>query len=109
MSGVGKIEDFLDCMPATVTLQASTGLDKYGQRSFAVGTTHPARVQEKTERVTIPSGEEILARGRVYLGEITGADTTYKVTLPDGTTPEILTVNKVEDEDGPHHEVLIFK
>lgn len=107
--GVGKIEDFLDCMPATVTLEENTGLDKYGQRSYAAGTPHPARVQEKTERVAIASGEEVLARGRVYLGELTGVDTGWRITLPDATTPEILAVNKVQDEDGPHHEVLIFK
>ena len=109
MSGVGKIEDFLDCMPSTVTLEANTGLDKYGQRLYAAGTPPPARVQEKTERVAIASGEEVLARGRVYLGEITGVTTGYRITLPDSTTPEILAVSKVNDEDGPHHEVVIFK
>ena len=107
--GVGDIEDFLDCMPSTVTLAANTGLDKYGQRSFGAGTPVLARVQEKTERVTSASGEEVLARGRAYLGELTGVTTAYMITLPDGTTPEILAVNKVNDEDGPHHEVVIFK
>lgn len=106
---IGKISDFLDCMPSTITREAFASHDKYGERTFAAGTTHPCRVQERTERVTIPSGEEVLARGRVYLGEIVGFAVEDKITLPDGTTPEILAVHNVNDEEGPHHEVLVFK
>ncbi len=103
------ISDWADCMPTTVTLAPNTGLDKYGQRLFGAGVDVLSRVQEHVERVTIPSGEEVLARGRVYLAEITGVTPAYMIILPDGTTPEILTVRNVNDEDGPHHEVILFK
>lgn len=103
------LSDFLDCMPSTITREPFVDDDKYGERSFGAGVAVQCRIQEREERVVIQSGEEVLARGRVYLGVITGASTKDKITLPDGTTPEILAVRKVDDEDGPHHEVLIFK
>lgn len=103
------LSDFLDCMAATITREPFLSQDKFGERTFGAGVAIQARVQEREERVTIPSGEEVLARGRVYLGALTGATTADRITLPDGTTPEILAVRKVDDEDGPHHEVLIFK
>ncbi len=103
------LSDFIDCMPTTVILAPNTGLDKYGERTFGGGVEVQSRVQEHEERVTIASGEEVLARGRVYLAKLTGVTPGYLITLPDGTTPEILTVRKVNDEDGPHHEVILFK
>ncbi len=106
---VGKITDFLDCMPSSITREPFLSHDRYGERTFGAGAAIQCRVQEKIERVTIPSGEEVLARGRVYLGAIVGVSTEDKITLPDGTTPEILSVMKVNDEEGPHHEVIIFK
>lgn len=103
------LSDFLDCMPSTITREPFVSHDKYGEKTYGAGESIQCRIQEREERVAIASGEEVLARGRVYLGEITGIATVDKVTLPDGTTPEILTVRKVNDEDGPHHEVLLFK
>jgi hypothetical protein len=103
------ISDFLDCMAATVIREPFSSLDKYGERSFGAGVPIPARVQYREERVTIASGEEQVARGRVYLGELTGIQPEDKITLPDGETPEILAVRRVDDEDGPHHEVVLFK
>jgi hypothetical protein len=96
-------------MPTTITIETFASRDGYGERSFGAPTPVLCRLQEKTERVTIPSGEEVLARGRAYLAEITGVTVEDKITLPDGTTPEILAVPKVNDESGPHHEVIIFK
>lgn len=106
---VGDISSFADCMPTTVTREPFSVMDKYGQRSYGAGVAILSRVQEKQERVTIASGEEVLSRGKVYMAEIVGWDTSDRITLPDGTTPEILAVQKLNDENGPHHEVVIFK
>jgi len=103
------LSDFLDCMPSSITREPFVDEDKYGEFTYGPGVAVQCRIQEREERVTIQSGEEVLARGRVYLGVITGASTKDRITLPDATTPEILAVRKVNDEAGPHHEVLIFK
>lgn len=103
------ISAWLDCMSSTITREPFVSHDKYGEETYGAAVPIQCRVQEKIERVAIASGEEVLSRGRVYLGSITGVETKDRITLPDGTTPEILSVQKVNDEDGPHHEVLFFK
>ena len=105
------LADFLDCMATSVTIKPVTATDKYGERTFGAAQTVKAYIMERQERVPITGGEDVLARGRAILGAITSPTVTTKdeLTLPDGSTPEILAVRSVNDENGLHHEVVIFK
>ena len=105
------LSDFVDCMPTSVTIKPVTALDKYGEKTYGTAQTIKAKIMERNERLAITGGEEIVARGRVILGAISSPTVTTKdqLTLPDGSTPEILAVQPVNDEVGLHHEVIIFK
>jgi len=103
------ISDWADCMPTDIDIASFVSHDKYGERSFGAPSTVKGRLQYREERITIPSGEEQVARGRIYLAELTSVQPEDMVTLPNGETPEILSVRRVNDENGPHHEVIFFK
>lgn len=103
------LTDFADCMPTDISIASFVSQDKYGERTFGAPAITKARLQYREERIAIASGEEVVARGRVYLAALTGVQPEDMVTLPDGETPEILSVRRVNDEAGPHHEVIFFK
>ncbi len=106
------VNEFLDCMSQTVTLTPFTSSDKYGEPTYG-GTPKvvAARVVNKQERIAIEGGETAISRGKVYLGEVVSPVplTKDQLTLPDGSTPEILAVSQFPDEAGPHHQVVFFK
>ncbi len=105
------VNEFLDLMTQTVTLTPFSSSDKYGERSFGTAKTIKARVADKEERIPIASGEIAIARGTVWLGELVSPvpSTKDQLTLPDGSTPEILAVRKFPDQAGDHHQVIFFK
>lgn len=105
------LSDFVDCMPTSVTIEPVSTLNKYGEKTYGTAQSIKAKIMERNERLAITGGEEIVARGRAILGAISSPTVTTKdrLTLPDGSTPEILAVQAVNDEVGLHHEVIIFK
>ena len=67
-----------------------------------------ARVVYVEHKTTDDAGQEIVARGKVYLGGVFSVTTKHRVTLPDGTQPPIVRVQKYPDEGGDDHEVISF-
>lgn len=104
------VEEFLDFMPDTVTVNAKTGQSVSAAASFStVGVDYPARIEMKNHLVVGVDGRTVTARGRIYMGTTTAPGLEDKVTLPVGFTPRIppiISVNLVSDESGPHHVVL---
>ncbi len=99
---------------STVTLKTRTGYNVVGDPTYAAGVTHPARVEHRHQMVVGPTGEDVLARGRVILGPSSSGGPTFstgptedELTLADGTRPPILAV---EQSTGPNigNKVVIF-
>lgn len=101
--------EFLPLMLETVTLTAQSSLDRYGKQSFAAsGTSYRARLVWQERILRDKDGREIVESGRAILYGTTDADPTWRITLPDGSTPKITMVNTIQDEDGDHHSVVGF-
>jgi hypothetical protein len=102
--------EFLPLMLETVTLTASTTLDKYGKQSFAAsGVPFRARIMWSERILRDKDGREIVEAGRAVLyGAAPTATPAWRITLPDGSTPKIVSVATIEDEDGDHHSVIGF-
>jgi len=102
--------DFLPMMLQTASVAAQTGLDNYGKPSYSASpTAYRCRIiwQERIRRDA--QGQEIIEAGRAILTEAAASVTpTHKLTLPDGTTPKIVSVATIQDEDGDHHSVISF-
>ena len=102
--------DYLLLMPDTVTVTPSTGNDAFGKRTFvgAVPVTFRARVQMKRTILKDAAGKELVSTGRAYLYGISTATIYDKITLPDASTPIILTINTDSDGVNPHHTTIFF-
>jgi hypothetical protein len=100
---------YLELMPSTMEVRDLVSFDSYAEPTFS---TSPARyrclVTLKPSRVQNFQGEEVVARTVAYVASTGFMSATAHYTLPDGSTPEIQSIETYYDEDGIHHSVCYF-
>ena len=105
------VSDWLDLMPFTITYEAVATRDEYGKViTYATAVSYRARVTYKHMRVASrATGQDVIASIQVWLnGVISTINVDDRVTLPDGTTPLIVSWDLVSDETGNHHVKIFF-
>ena len=103
------ISEWADMMPNTITVQAKSGVDAYNKPTFATGVGYSARVVYRDKLVTTADGREVVAKGVVYSTATSKISTEDKVTLPDTTSPQIVTSELYPDESGDSYCQFYFK
>lgn len=109
------INDWLDFMPFTVIYEAVATRDVYGKpATYATAVSYRARIASKQQRVAsrnASSGsEDVVSSTQVWVnGTITGLNVDDRVTLPDSTTPLIISWDSVTDENGSHHTKIYLR
>ena len=102
--------ELLELMIDTITVERQTGFDEYGQRSYgAPFVLEHCRIEGRTRRVMAQNGTEKVSSVTVYLSETPGLTPLDRVTLPAPwvpTQPEILSVERQSDENGPYYEAI---
>lgn len=97
---------FLTMMDSTIKISTRSGHDQYGAATFGATTySHRARIVEERGYVR-GAGDETIEFKSVLWARSTGSTrivATDRVTLPDGTTPPIVSVERYPDESGPNH------
>jgi hypothetical protein len=106
----------LELMTDTVTWSTGSTVDQYGVPAWSTGThTMRARITYKHHEMRDRTGRSIEARGIMWCAnDSTHATTGFvprmedRVSLPDGTTPPIITVETYYDENFRHHHRVTF-
>lgn len=101
-----------ELLPHEIVVKHAGGRNIYGEVNVGgVAATYRARVLYEARQLTRPTGEEVVAAGKVWVsGTVpTAIATTDIITLPDGSTPELIQVDTFPDEEGLHHQVLWFR
>ena len=100
----------LPLMPSTISVSTRSGHDNYGKGTFAASTTkYRCRVQPKPGYIRQGDSEGIAYKTIVW-ARSTGATSitaSDRITLPDGTIPPVVAVERYYDEDVENH-VKIF-
>ena len=96
--------DLLEMMTQTVTIAPLTGRDNYGKPTFGTGVVWRARIKGTNRRVVDHAGQEAVSTTEVWIGGVSGIGPTDQLTLPDGTSPPLLKVERYPDEDGNSFE-----
>jgi len=100
---------FSEMMPDTVIFNPESSKDKYGKATFGSNISAQGRVVFDTKIVRNDLGEDILTGGRVYLyGDYSTITLGHKITLPNGISPVIVSVESKKDTAGVHHSVVHF-
>lgn len=99
--------EFLELMPSTVSISTRTAHNNYGEATYStVVTKYRARVVAAPRFVRTASQEVVEIATEVWVASTKAIDTKAKITLPDGTTPPIVTADTYPDQFGNHHVKL---
>ncbi|WP_207456064.1 hypothetical protein [Azospirillum sp. SYSU D00513] len=94
------IDDLADLMPDVVEHAPANGHDVYGAPSYGPASTYRARVAYRSRLVRDRNGDTVAARGSAWLAGAPVVGLDDRVTLPDGTSPPLLAVDRLTDERG---------
>lgn len=96
---------FLTLMGSTVTISTRASHNNYGEPSYGSGTGYRARIATKAGFVRGASGETIQYATVVWVNSTKAFTVDDRLALPDGTTPQVVAVERPFDEDGAQHHV----
>lgn len=101
---------FLEMMPDTVSFYAESSKDKYAKATFSgTATSVRGRIIFEQNLVKNEQGEDVVTGGRVYLyGDYSTLTLGHKITLPNGNSPIIVSVESKKDTAGVHHTIVHF-
>lgn len=90
----------------TITLEPRNALGKGGAETYGTAVTYPARVERRSKIIRGKDGTDKVSTARVYVGPDVPALVTDRITLPDGTHPEIMEVRPVDGMNDVDHKVI---
>lgn len=102
------IDEFSDCFPDTATWKALSTRDEFGAPTFGAGTSYSGRLVRRHKMVRDAAGEEVLSTAHFWFQGAPAIDPDDEVTLSDGTTPPIVAIERVPDEDGACYTKVYF-
>lgn len=111
------INDFQDLLTSVITWEKFSSRNDFGGRTFLPGIEFSARWAQKNQLVRDASGDEVVSSANIIIGKSIDTDMTDpptispedRITLPDGSTPTILSATRSYDETGPAFTRVYFK
>ena len=102
-------DEFLDCFPSSVVVNAVGALDVRSKPSFSTaGTTYAALIQQEQTLVRTLDGTEKMAETTAHINCTGTINPQDKITLSNGDTRPVLAIQTLSDQDGQHHVVIHF-
>lgn len=68
----------------------------------------PCRIQRKIVLIPSPDGKDVVSNGQIFVDGAAVITINDKITLPDGTTPQILNLYSSPDELGAAYYKCIY-
>lgn len=103
-----NMNDFKHMMPHTVVHTPVLSRDSYGKITYGTGVSYQSRVVYKNKQVRSANGEIVMSAGTVWFAQTISISASDKITLPDGTTPQIISVEKYPDDRGDRFTKIYF-
>lgn len=99
---------FLALMIHTVTLSGPPTRDDFGKPTYPQAVQLKGRVENTREEVRTADGDVVEAKTKLFLPGAPAVTTESRITLPDGTSPPIVSVAQESDARGPFMTVVYF-
>ena len=100
---------FEDLLRSTITVEPRTGQDGYGMPTYGTAVTVAARIVYRPKMVRSTEGKEVVSGVTAWVtSQLVTVAATDRITLPDATTPRILSVERVPDEAGTVYTKIYF-
>lgn len=108
--GLPSFDEWLDFMPETLRTRAFVSRSVSGKPSYSPAVnSYPCRVEMRNHKIVNRSGQEVLAKGKIFVGTTDSIGIDDLIILPAGyvpASPPLLDVNIQADESGTHHVTL---
>ena len=88
------------CAKQVVTIETPGTYDAYGNPSTGTSTSYNAIIFQKNRVVIDRQGKQVVSACQIMMSGSVSVNPESKITLPDGTQPVILAVNKTPGFDG---------
>ena len=103
-----SINDWQDLFPHTIYHAEYISRDAYGQPNYGSEVAYRGRVTYKDQTRYFSDGSTIEIKGTVWIQGTPTVSNDDQITLPDGSTPLILSHELIADESGSHHVKIFF-
>jgi|ERR1035437_1089509 hypothetical protein len=87
-------------MPSTVKIAPMASKDAYSKHTYGSDTSIQCNIAGEITLVKDSKGVESVSKTQIILATVNGTTVDSRVTLPDNTTPRILTVKTFQDHTG---------
>ena len=101
--------EFAELMHQSVTITAAGAKDAYGHAAAGAARTVKCRIVRQPKMIRDAGGREVVSSGHLFTAGNAAILVTETLTLPDGSSPKILRVDAIPDEDvATHHQKVWF-
>ena len=97
------ISDWADLMKERVTIAPFVSRDSYGVPTYGSGVSYKCRIGHSSKWVRKSDGSIVVASAAVWIEGSPEITPQAKLTLPNGSTPPIISVDRFFDDRGAHH------
>jgi hypothetical protein len=92
--------------PHTVNIANRTGVDAFNKPTYSADVEYDCLIEYKPRMVRTMAGQEKVSGAAIYLTSAPGITTDDRVTLPDGTKPQILSIGRWPNLSGDYFECI---
>jgi hypothetical protein len=97
----------VDIQP-TITLESYLRDDEYGNRLFNASATYQVILEKRTRFITVADQQLQASQCNIQFLEAVQVKAQDRITLPDGTAPQILSIEGAADEDGLYFAPKVY-
>ena len=102
------VDDFSDLMMHVVGVESAIGYDAQSKPTYGAPVSRKAHVEEQVEQLNRSDGTNRIVVASVYMATTADVPIDSRVTLPSGTVGYVLFVERLYDEGGLHHIMLML-
>lgn len=97
-------QELIDLMLDTIVLERATTKDKFAKFNYEVAAHPRCQIVRMNKRALTEAGRETTSTLQCILADPT-LDVTVndRLTLSDGSTPAIIEIDAVKDDEGPYY------
>lgn len=82
--------------------------NKYNEDTYGTLVTEKCRIEKHNKLVTNEKGEEVLSSCQIIVDGTSSVTIKSNITLPDGTSPDIISLEDNPDENGVSYYKCIY-
>jgi len=103
------IDDLSELFTDTATHAVLSTRDGFGKPTYGSGTAYSGRLVTKNKLVRDQQGDDVVSTAHFWFQGAPDVGPDDQITLSDGATPPIISVERFQDDVGTSHTKVYFR